>query len=213
MLDTLQRTETMAAGAMRIGYARVSTNDQTLAAQLDALRAAGCGEVYSEKESGKREDRAELTNALRALRAGDTLVVTRLDRLGRSLPHLIKTVAELGRRGIGFESLADRIDTTTAGGELIFHVFASIAQFERRLISERTAEGLAAARARGRNGGRRASLTPSQLRQAKALLDNPDVTSRDVAATFGVSRSTLYASLKRLEKDGKEKGRVPVERR
>ena len=197
---------------MRIGYARVSTIDQTLSAQLDALHAAGCAEVYSEKQSGKRDDRPELANALRALRAGDTLVVTQLDRLGRNLSHLIETVGELGRRGVNFESLGDRIDTGSAGGELIFHFIASIAQFERRRISERTAEGLAAARARGRNGGRPASLTTTQLRQAKTLLDDPEVKSRDVARTFGVSRSTLYASLKRLEESGKEKAGVPMER-
>jgi DNA invertase Pin-like site-specific DNA recombinase len=187
------------AGSMRVGYARVSTDDQNLAGQLDELRATGCADIYSEHGSGKKDDRPELANALRTLRTGDTLVVTRLDRLGRNLPHLIATVNALAKRGVGFESLAERLDTTSAGGELIFHIFASMAQFERRLNSERTRAGLKAARARGRNGGRRPILSLSQLRQAKRLLDDPEVTAREVAQTFGVSRSTLYNNLARLD--------------
>jgi DNA invertase Pin-like site-specific DNA recombinase len=184
---------------MRIGYARVSTEDQSLEAQLAELRAAGCSEIYSEQASGKRDNRAELANALRALREGDTLVVTRLDRLGRSLSHLIHTVADLGKRGIKFESRADNIDTSSAGGELAFHMFAAFAQFERRLISERTKSGLAVARKRGKLGGRKASMTIAQLRTAKRLLDDPKISSTEVAKTYGVSRSTLYLGLKRLE--------------
>lgn len=184
---------------MRVGYARVSTDDQNLAGQLDELQATGCADVYAEHGSGKKDDRPELANALRALRAGDTLVVTRLDRLGRNLPHLIATVNALADRGVGFESLAERLDTTSAGGELIFHLFASMAQFERRLNSERTRAGLKAARARGRNGGRPPILSLPQLRQAKRLLDDPEVTAREVAHTFGVSRSTLYNNLARLD--------------
>ena len=190
---------TRKASSMRVGYARVSTDDQNLAGQLDELRATGCADVYAEHGSGKKDDRPELANALRALRAGDTLVVTRLDRLGRNLPHLIATVNALADRGVGFESLAERLDTTSAGGELIFHLFASMAQFERRLNSERTRAGLKAARARGRNGGRPPILSISQLRQAKRLLDDPEVTAREVAHTFGVSRSTLYNNLARLD--------------
>lgn len=190
---------TRKAGPMRVGYARVSTEDQNLAGQLDELRGTGCADVYAEHGSGKKDDRPELANALRALRAGDTLVVTRLDRLGRNLPHLIATVNALAARGVGFESLAERLDTTSAGGELIFHLFASMAQFERRLNSERTRAGLKAARARGRNGGRPPILSISQLRQAKRLLDDPEVTAREVAHTFGVSRSTLYNNLARLD--------------
>lgn len=185
--------------AMRIGYARVSTEDQSLEAQIAELRAAGCEEIYSERASGKKDNRPELKNALRAMRAGDTLVVTRLDRLGRSLSHLVQTVADLGKRGIGFESRAEHIDTASAGGELVFHMFASFAQFERRLISERTKSGLSSARAQGRLGGRRPSMTIAQLRQAKRLLDDPKISSSDVAKTYGVSRSTLYLGLKRLE--------------
>ena len=187
------------AGPMRVGYARVSTDDQNLAGQLDELRATGCADIYSEHGSGKKDDRPELANALRTLRTGDTLVVTRLDRLGRNLPHLIATVNALAKRSVGFESLAERLDTTSAGGELIFHIFASMAQFERRLNSERTRAGLKAARARGRNGGRPPILSLSQLRQAKRLLDDPEVTAREVAHTFGVSRSTLYNNLARLD--------------
>lgn len=184
---------------MRIGYARVSTEDQSLDAQLAELHAAGCTEIYSEQASGKKDDRPELANALRALRKGDTLVVTRLDRLGRSLSHLVQTVADLGKRQIKFESLAEQIGTASAGGELMFHFFAAIAQFERRLISERTKAGLAAGRARGKVGGRKPSMTTAQLRQAKRLLDDPQISSSEVAKTYGVSRSTLYLGLKRLE--------------
>jgi DNA invertase Pin-like site-specific DNA recombinase len=189
----------VAAAPMRIGYARVSTEEQSLEAQLAELRAAGCEEIYSEHASGKKDNRAELKNALRALRAGDTLVVTRLDRLGRSLSHLVQTVADLGQRGIAFESRAEAIDTASAGGELAFHMFASFAQFERRVISERTKSGLAVARARGKLGGRKPCMTIAELRQAKRLLDDPEISSSEVAKTYGVSRSTLYLGLKRLD--------------
>jgi DNA invertase Pin-like site-specific DNA recombinase len=133
---------------VRIGYARVSTVEQNLDLQRDALRRAGCAEVYEEHASGAKASRPELAHALRALRAGDTLVVWRLDRLGRSLPDLVRIVTELKARGVAFESLTERIDTTTAAGSLIFHVFASLAEFERAVIRERTAAGIAAARAR-----------------------------------------------------------------
>lgn len=185
--------------AVRIGYARVSTDDQNLAGQLDQLERAGCAPIYSEHASGSKDDRPELAQALKALRAGDSLVVCRLDRLGRSLPHLVATVDELARRGIGFESLAERIDTTSAGGTLIFHIFASLAQFERQLISERTKAGLAAGRARGRMGGRLPALTLKQVREAKRLLEDPQATVTDVAKTYGVSRATLYKGLRQLK--------------
>lgn len=184
---------------VRIGYARVSTDDQSLAGQLDQLGRAGCEPIYSEHASGSKDDRPELAQALKALRAGDSLVVCRLDRLGRSLSHLVDTVHELARRGIGFESLTERIDTTSAGGTLIFHIFASLAQFERQLISERTKAGLAAGRARGRMGGRPPALSVKQLREAKRLLDDPQATVTDVAKTYGVSRATLYKGLRKLE--------------
>ena len=182
----------------RIGYARVSTDDQTLEAQLDALHRVGCDPIYSEHASGSKDDRLELVQALKALRRGDTLVVTRLDRLGRSLPHLVQTVADLVKREIGFQSLAESIDTTSAGGTFVFNIFASLAQFERQLISERTKAGLAAGRARGRMGGRPPSLTAKQIREAKRLLDDPQATVTDVAKTYGVSRATLYKGLAKL---------------
>lgn len=200
MLDTGSGSTAPPPGqGARIGYARVSTDDQNLAGQLDQLGRAGCETIYSEQASGSKDDRPELGHALKALRAGDSLVVCRLDRLGRSLPHLVATVDELARRGVGFESLAERIDTTSAGGVLIFHIFASLAQFERQLISERTKAGLAAGRARGRMGGRPPALTVKQLREAKRLLDDPEATVTDVAKTYGVSRATLYKGLRKLD--------------
>src|SRR5574338_1233398 len=148
---------------MEIGYARVSTGEQTLALQLDALNAAGCGTVYEETASGAKADRPVLAEVLAYLRPGDTLVVWRLDRLGRSLQHLIDVVAQLAERGIGFKSLTEQIDTTTPGGKLIFHVFGALAEFEREIIRERTQAGLQAARARGRQGGRPRSLDATKL--------------------------------------------------
>lgn len=209
MSDTATATTTNPAPGQgaRIGYARVSTDDQTLEAQLDALNRIGCAPIYSEHASGSKDDRPELAQALKALRPGDTLVVTRLDRLGRSLPHLVQTVAELAKRKIGFQSLAESIDTTSAGGTFVFNIFASLAQFERQLISERTKAGLAAGRARGRMGGRPPALTPKQLREAKRLLDDPQATVTDVAKTYGVSRATLYKGLATLDGGG---ARVPA---
>ena len=186
------------AGARRIGYARVSTADQDLDPQLDVLRARGCDPIYSERASGKKDDRPELAQALKALRAGDTLVVWRLDRLGRSLPHLVATVTGLAERGVGLESVTEAIDTSTAAGKLVFNVFASLADFERNLISERTRAGLAAGRARGRKGGRPPALSPRQLREARLLLTDPEATVTGVAQRYGVSRSTLYSGLKRI---------------
>src|SRR3954452_14890909 len=154
---------------MLIGYARVSTLDQTLALQQDALTAAGCEHIYTDTVSGSVTDRPGLTNALSHLRPGDTLVVWRLDRLGRSLSHLIETVRQLQERGIGFRSLQEQIDTTTSGGKLIFHVFGALAEFERDLIRERTHAGLQAARARGRLFGRPHTLTPKQVEQLRTL--------------------------------------------
>lgn len=204
MLNTATATTTNPAPGqgVRIGYARVSTEDQTLDPQLDELRRVGCDPIYSEHASGAKDDRPELAQALKALRPGDTLVVCRLDRLGRSLPHLVATVAELAKRGVGFESMAEKIDTTSAGGTLVFNIFASLAQFERQLISERTKAGLAAGRARGRKGGRPPALTPRQLREAKLLLTDPEATVTGVAARYGVSRATLYKGLATLDGGG-----------
>lgn len=176
----------------RIGYARVSTDDQHLELQRDALLQAGCGVVYEEAISGKSSARPELEQCRKALRAGDTLVVWRLDRLGRSLPDLVQIIADLEQRGIGFESLAEKIETGSASGKLVFHVFAALAEFERGLIRERTKAGLAAARARGRAGGRKPKLDAKQIRHIKALLRDPNTSVAEVARDYGVSRTTIY---------------------
>lgn len=178
----------------RIGYARVSTVEQCLDLQLDALRRAGVGDgfLYEDKASGKSSDRPALASCLKALRSGDTLVVWRLDRLGRSLPDLVRIVGELEARGVGFESLTEKIDTTSAAGKLIFHVFAALAEFERNLIQERTHAGLAAARARGRSGGRKPKLDAKQIRHIKALLRDPNTSVAELARDYGVSRTTIY---------------------
>src|SRR4051794_5010811 len=161
---------------MLIGYARVSTLDQTLALQQDALTAAGCEQLYTDTVSGSVTERPGLTQALSHLRAGDTLVVWRLDRLGRSLPHLIETVSALVRQGVGFRSLQEQTDTTTSGGKLIFHVFGALAEFERDLIRERTHAGLQAARARGRLFGRPKVLSPKKVMQLQTLAQNEHTT-------------------------------------
>src|SRR5687767_7427728 len=158
---------------MQLGYARVSTDEQTLDLQRDALTAAGCTRLFTDTASGAKAERPGLTEALDHLRAGDTLVVWRLDRLGRSLGHLIETIRGLEQRGIGFKSLTESIDTTTSGGTLIFHIFGALAEFERELIRERTHAGLAAARARGRRGGRPKALgDPQRLALARTLYAN-----------------------------------------
>lgn len=176
----------------RIGYARVSTDDQHLDLQRDALQQAGCCVIYEEAASGKNTTRPELEQCRKALRAGDTLVVWRLDRLGRSLPDLVQIVTDLEQRGIGFESLTEKIETGSAAGKLIFHVFAALAEFERGLIRERTQAGLAAARARGRAGGRKPKLDEQRVREIKALLRDSDIQISEVARRYGISRTTLY---------------------
>ncbi len=176
----------------RIGYARISTDDQHLDLQRDALKQAECGVIYEEAASGKNTARPELEQCRKALRAGDTLVVWRLDRLGRSLPDLVQIVSELEQRGVGFESLTEKIETGSASGKLVFHVFAALAEFERGLIRERTQAGLAAARARGRAGGRKPKLDDQQIREIRALLRDPGMQVADVARRYGVSRTTLY---------------------
>lgn len=177
----------------RIGYARVSTDDQKLDLQKDALTKAGCADVYEEKVSGKSTlDRPALDYCLRALSHGDTLVVWRLDRLGRSLPDLVRIVTELESKGITFESLTEKIETGSATGKLVFHVFAALAEFERNIIRERTQAGLMAARARGRKGGRKPVLGEKQMREIRLLLADPGIRVSDVAKRYGVSRATLY---------------------
>jgi DNA invertase Pin-like site-specific DNA recombinase len=180
---------------MLIGYMRVSTGDQNLDLQRDALLGAGVepDHLYEDKASGKRDDRPGLAACMKALRKDDTLVIWKLDRLGRSLKHLVDTVDDLSKRGIGFKVLSGAaIDTTTPQGRLMFGVFASLAEFERELIRERVMAGLAAARARGRNGGRKPALTPAKLRLAQAAMATRDTVVADLCSELGVSRSTLY---------------------
>ncbi len=178
---------------MLIGYARVSTGEQTLDLQLDALAAAGCAKTYTETASGAKAERPVLQEVLGYLRPDDTLVVWRLDRLGRSLKHLIETVAALAARGIGFKSLTEQIDTTTSGGKLVFHVFGALAEFERDLIRERTHAGLAAARARGRTGGRPKNLAdPKKAALAQALYEGGQADIATICKTLGISRATFY---------------------
>lgn len=182
---------------MIIGYARVSTQDQNPDLQLDALSKAGCEQVFHEKATGKFRDRPELTNCLRTLRNGDTLVVWKLDRLARSLKDLVEIVHDISERGVVFTSLTEAIETTSSGGRLVFHIFGALAEFEHSLIRERTLAGLAAARARGRRGGRRPDMSKADVRKATAMLSDPEITKTDVARHFGVSRVTLNAALAR----------------
>ncbi|ELY6225575.1 recombinase family protein [Cronobacter turicensis] len=174
----------------RVGYARVSTDDQHIDLQRDALQQAGCGVIYEEAASGKNTARPELEPCRKALRAGDVLVVWRLDRLGRSLSDLVQIVAELEKRGVYFESLTEKIETGSASGKLQFHVFAALAEFERGLICERTQAGLAAARALA--GGRKPKLHDQQVKEIRALLRDPDMRVADVARRYDVSRTTIY---------------------
>src|SRR5262249_26989502 len=180
---------------MRIGYARVSTLDQNLDLQEDALKAAGCEKTYTDKTSGAGAERPGLERALADLRAGDRLVVWKLDRLGRSLRHLIETVTNLRDRGVGFQSLQEAIDTTTSGGKLLFHVFRALAEFERDIIPERTLPGLAAAPGRGRKGGRPRNLDDKKKRHAVTLHSDPSNSVKDICRTLGISKATLYRYL------------------
>lgn len=180
-----------------LGYARVSTAEQDVALQVDALTAAGCAKVFVDVGSGAIAERPDLARLLEYARPGDTLVVWRLDRLGRSLRHLVDQLHHLEGRGIEFRSLTEQIDTSTPGGRLIFHVFASLAEFERDLIRERTNAGLASARARGRTGGRPRKLTPHQVAAAQHMLQTSGLTADTVAAAFGINRSTLYRAIRR----------------
>jgi DNA invertase Pin-like site-specific DNA recombinase len=182
---------------MIIGYARVSTQDQNPQLQLDALSFAGCEQVFHEKATGVVRERPELTACLRALRKGDTLVVWKLDRLARSLKDLVEIVHDLESRHVGFKSLTESIDTTSSGGRLVFHIFGALAEFEHSLIRERTVAGLAAARARGRKGGRKPQLTTADVRKAAAMLSDPTITKTEVARRFNVTRATLNAAFTR----------------
>ena len=181
---------------MYIGYARVSTIDQTLDLQKDALERAGCSKIFTDTSSGAKTERIGLDEAINYIRQGDTLVVWRLDRLGRSLNHLIETITGLNNRHIGFKSITENIDTTTSGGKLIFHIFGALAEFERDIIRERTQAGLHAARARGRLGGRPKSLTPKKAQMAEALYKDKNNTIDEICKTLNVSRATFYRYVK-----------------
>lgn len=177
-----------------LGYARVSTSDQSAAGQIDALKAAGVDRVWTDVASGVRVQRPALAEILKVASVGDTVVVCRLDRLGRSLPELLALVEDLTRREVGLRSLAEQIDTTSAAGRLVLHVFGALAEFERALMRERTAAGLAAARARGRRGGRPRALTRVQLEHAQAMLAT-GTSVREIAEVLGAGRSTVYRAL------------------
>ncbi len=181
---------------MLIGYARVSTSDQTLNLQNDALEKIGCTKIFTDVISGAKEERKGLQEAIAYVREGDTLVVWRLDRLGRSLKHLIETITKLNNRKIGFKSITENIDTTTSGGKLIFHIFGALAEFERDIIRERTNAGLQAARARGRRGGRPKSLTGKKVAMAQSLYDDKNNTIDEICKTLNISRATLYRYIK-----------------
>ncbi len=182
---------------MIVGYARVSTDDQTLDLQQDALKKAGCERIFTDTASGTKADRPGLEEAIDFLRAGDSLAVWRLDRLGRSLKNLIELVNRLHGRQISFRSLTEQIDTTTSGGKLIFHIFGALAEFERDLIRERTQAGLAAARARGRQGGRPRLLeTEKKVAMAQTLYNDKSNSIAQICQTLRISRATLYRYIK-----------------
>jgi DNA invertase Pin-like site-specific DNA recombinase len=182
-----------------LGYARVSTADQKPELQFDALKAVGCYRVFVDKASGVLDERPQLLKVLDQLRPGDSLVVWKLDRLGRSLRHLIDTISELQRRGIGFRSVQESIDTSTPGGKLIFHIFGALAEFERDLIRERTVAGLVAARARGRTGGRPPSMTTQKVAVARQMYASRDYSVAAIAETLGVSRASIYRHLPKAD--------------
>ncbi len=180
---------------MRIGYARVSTEDQKLHLQRDALRATGCKKIFEEKASGAGVRLPAREQLLEYARPGDIVVVYKLDRLGRSLRDLVEIVNALGEGGVGLRCLHEAIDTTTAAGKLTFHIFAALSEFETDLIRERTRAGLAAARDRGVKLGRPLALTPEQVEMARSMMANPKLSARQVANELGVHRATLYRSL------------------
>ena len=180
---------------MRVGYARVSRDEQNLDLQIDALKAAGCEKIYTDKIGGTTTDRAGLDDLLSYIRPDDVLVVWRLDRLGRTLKKLILMIEELANRDIAFMSLRESIDTTTSGGRLIFHVFGALAEFEREIISERTKAGLMAAKARGRCGGRPRLMDQEKVRLARTLHNDKSITVGEICRSLGISKGTLYRNL------------------
>jgi len=190
---------------MLIGYARVSTHDQNLDLQKDALEKAGCKKIYVEQMSGSSRIRPELEKTLEMLRNGDTLVVWRLDRLGRSLKHLIELISKLEQREIGFKSLMESMDTTTSGGKLIFHIFGALAEFEHNLIKERTSAGLAAARARGRNGGSPLKLDEKKRELVIKLYNERERSIKEICQIMGISRPTLYSYIHKHNKEAAQR--------
>ncbi len=190
---------------MRIGYARVSTLDQNLELQIDALKGAGCEMIFAEKISGKlRDERPELKNMFSKLRKGDTVIVWKLDRLGRSLIDLINLISEMNNLGVHFFSIQDHINTQTATGRFTFNIFASLAEFEREIIRERTKAGINAARARGRMGGRPKGMSKSAINKAKTvklLYERQEQTVEEIADSLGISRATCYRYLKLKDSD------------
>src|ERR671927_868783 len=179
-----------------VGYARVSTNEQTLDLQKDALEKLGCSKIYSDVVSGAKAERKGLQEALEYVREGDTLVLWRLDRLGRSRKRLIETITRLNNRNIGFKSITENIDTTTSGGKLIFHIFGALAEFERDIIKERTNAGLEAARARGKRGGRPKALSPERIKLARKLYADTSTSVAEICKMLGISRHTLQRYVK-----------------
>jgi DNA invertase Pin-like site-specific DNA recombinase len=200
--------KTPSRGGLLVGYARVSTEDQNLDLQNDALRKAGCAKLFTDIASGAQDERTGLAEALAYLRPGDTLVVWKLDRLGRSLKHLIETVTALQARTVGFRSLQESIDTTTSGGKLVFHVFGALAEFERDLIRERTQAGLQAARARGRTGGRPRALDEKRRALARSLHQDPSHPVGEICRMLGISRATFYRYL--ASGDQRAGGAIPA---
>jgi DNA invertase Pin-like site-specific DNA recombinase len=184
---------------MFVGYARVSTSEQTLNLQHDALTKAGCTKIFTDTASGAQTERKGLTEALTYVRGGDTLVVWKLDRLGRSLKDLITRISELNDRKIGFQSITEKIDTTTSGGKLIFHIFGALAEFERDIILERTNAGLEAAKARGKLGGRPPALSPEKIKLARRLYADKSTSVAETCKMLGISRHTLRRYVKETE--------------
>ncbi|MFF3129819.1 recombinase family protein [Streptomyces sp. NPDC057908] len=202
------------ASGVLLGYARVSTKGQNLDRQITLLEGAGCARIFTDKKSGKNAERPELWAALDYARPGDTIVVPSLDRLGRSIQDLIAIVAGLRKRGIGFQSLHESLDTTTPGGRLVFHVFAALAEFIRELIVQGTVEGMAEARARGERIGRPPAMTAEQILHARSMLANPEASVTSIAKLLGISRTTLYKYVPELKAGGRPvvgAQRVPAE--
>ncbi len=190
---------------MNVGYARISTKEQHLRMQEDALKSAGCEEIYTDIASGSKSERPGLDKALSYIREGDTLVVWKLDRLGRSIQHLIQTVAALSKRKIAFKSLQENIDTQTSGGKLIFHIFGALAEFERELIRERTDAGLKSARARGHMGGRPSLLDNRQIKRMIEMYDSKKNTVGEICKIYEISRPSFYNYLKRQKSENIDK--------